>query len=108
MKKVSIVYHSGYGHTEHAAKSVFEGAKSVAKTEVVLIPVAEVETKWDLLKNSDAIIFGAPTYMGSASAPFKEFMDKTSKLWMTQDWKDKIAGGFTVSGSVSNRGSSPA
>lgn len=39
--------------------------------------------------------------MGSASAPFKDFMDKSAKIWMTQDWKDKIAGGFTVSGSQS-------
>lgn len=101
MKKIGIVYHSGYGHTEHAAKSVYEGAKSVEKTEAILIPVSEVDNKWDVLKAADGIIFGSPTYMGSASAQFKEFMEKTSKVWMTQDWKDKIAGGFTVSGSQS-------
>ncbi len=101
MRKICIVYHSGYGHTEHAAKSVFEGAKSVPSTEAFLISVTEVDQKWDILKNADGIIFGAPTYMGSASAPFKEFMDKTSKLWMNQEWKDKIAAGFTVSASQS-------
>ena len=43
----------------------------------------------------------APTYMGSVSAQFKGFMDASSKVWFTQGWKDKIAAGFTVSGSQS-------
>jgi multimeric flavodoxin WrbA len=37
--------------------------------------------------------------MGSVSAPFKAFMDASSKVWFTQGWKDKIAAGFTHSGS---------
>jgi multimeric flavodoxin WrbA len=37
--------------------------------------------------------------MGSASAPFKAFMDASSKVWFKQGWKDKIAAGFTHSGS---------
>ncbi len=101
MSQISVVYHSGYGHTGHAANAVFEGAKSVANVQAHLISVADIDKNWDVLKSSHAIIFGAPTYMGSASAPFKEFMDKSSKMWMTQDWKDKFAGGFTVSGSQS-------
>ncbi len=99
MKKICIVYHSGYGHTKNAAEFVAKGAASVSQTEVNLIPVSEVDSKWDLLKAADGIIFGAPTYMGTASAQFKEFMDKSSKAWYTQDWKDKVAGGFTVSAS---------
>lgn len=97
MKKICVVYHSGYGHTEHAAKSVGEGAKTLDKTEVFMIPVGEVDSKWDILNQADAIIFGSPTYMGSASAPFKEFMEKSSKPWMAQAWKNKLASGFTVS-----------
>ena len=34
---------------------------------------------WDGLAADDAIIFGAPTYMGSASAVFKQFQDASSK-----------------------------
>ena len=37
--------------------------------------------------------------MGSLSAPFKDFMDKSSKVWFSQGWKDKIAAGFTNSAS---------
>ena len=50
---------------------------------------------------ADAIIFGSPTYMGSASAPMKAFMDASSKVWFTQGWKDKLAAGFTVSSNQS-------
>ena len=35
---------------------------------------------WDQLAAADAIIFGAPTYMGSASAQFKQFADASSKV----------------------------
>jgi NAD(P)H dehydrogenase (quinone) len=39
--------------------------------------------------------------MGSLSAPFAAFKDATAKVWMQQGWKDKIAAGFTNSGSMS-------
>ena len=44
-------------------------------TDVALIKVEAVEDEWSALELADAIIFGAPTYMGSASAGFKAFMD---------------------------------
>jgi multimeric flavodoxin WrbA len=51
------------------------------------------------MQNSDAIIFGCATYMGSVSAIFKAFLEKAFDPWMTQGWKDKIAAGFTNSAS---------
>lgn len=39
--------------------------------------------------------------MGTVSAPFKAFMDATSRIWLSQDWKDKLAAGFTNSSSHS-------
>jgi len=59
------------------------------------------EADWAELAAAQAIIFGSPTYMGSASAKFKEFMDASSKAWMERTWKDKIAAGFTTSASQS-------
>jgi NAD(P)H dehydrogenase (quinone) len=97
MVRVTIVYHSGFGHTARLAQAVQRGAASVAGTEVTLVPVGDIEKHWNDLHSADAILFGCPTYMGSASAPFKAFMDSTSKFWMEQKWKDKIAGGFTNS-----------
>ena len=36
-----------------------------------------------------------------ASWQFKKFADATSKRWFTSAWKDKVAGGFTISASPS-------
>ncbi|NCC02764.1 MAG: flavodoxin family protein [Proteobacteria bacterium] len=101
MANIAIVYHSGYGHTESLAHSVKQGAQKVPDTHVLLIEAEKVDDHWEDLRKADAIIFGAPTYMGSASAPFKTFMDKSSKVWIKQEWKDKIAAGFTNSSSQS-------
>jgi len=103
MASIAIVFHSGYGHTAAVAESVREGAAAVAGASVSLIRVQNdgtiAEAEWAALDAADAIVFGAPTYMGGASGPFKTFIDATSKAWMKQAWKDKFAAGFTNSGS---------
>ena len=99
MTSVAVVYHSGYGHKAEVAKAVAHGANLMEGITAKLIRVEDVDKHWDDLDAADAIIFGAPTYMGSASAPFKAFMDASSKVWFKQGWKDKIAAGFTHSGS---------
>lgn len=100
MAKIAIVYHSGYGHTAKQAQAVHEGAAAVAGATAQLIAVADVDQHWDDLAAADAILFGAPTYMGGASGDFKKFADASSKPWAAQAWKDKIAGGFTNSASL--------
>ncbi len=103
--KVAIVYHSGYGHTAVVAKHVALGAQEVPGVEAALYKAEDLanpdQGPWDQLAEADAIIFGAPTYMGSASAGMKQFMDASSKVWFTMGWKDKIAAGFTNSASWS-------
>lgn len=101
MAKVFIVYASGYGHTKKAAEAVHAGAASVSGVDAKLVNVNDVsDATWAELAASDAIVFGAPTYMGGASADFKKFADASSKPWGAQAWKDKIAGGFTNSASL--------
>jgi len=56
------------------------------------------EADWAALDAADAIIMGAPTYMGTVSWQFKKFADASSKRWYTGAWKDKVSGGFTCSG----------
>ncbi len=98
---IVVAYHSGYGHTEVLARAAVDGARQ-AGAEVELIAVDDPETlDWGLLAAADAIVFGSPTYMGSVSAPFKAFMDASSKVWFEQGWKDKLAAGFTNSASYS-------
>lgn len=99
MSSVAIAYHSGYGHTAAVAAAVARGVRSVAGATAAIIPIDEADARLNELHSADAIIFGAPTYMGSASGPFKTFMDGTSKFFGTGAWKDKLAAGFTVSAS---------
>lgn len=100
--KITVIYHSGYGHTAALAKAVADGATEGGAT-VSLLSVEKLdENRWsEDLDGADAIIFGAPTYMGNVSAPFKKFMDESSARWFEMRWKDKIASGFTNSASQS-------
>lgn len=104
MTTVTIVHHSGYGHTKRLAESVLAGAAGVPGTDATLLAIdAEGNLAaggWERLAASDAIVFGAPTYMGGPSWQFKRFADATSKPWAGQAWKDKLAAGFTNSASV--------
>ena len=98
---IAVVYHSGYGHTAKQAEAVVRGVASVNGAKSLLISVDKVDEYWDALESVDGIIFGAPTYMGSLSAPFKKFMDDSSKAWFGRKWSDKVAAGFTNSASRS-------
>jgi NAD(P)H dehydrogenase (quinone) len=104
MTTVAIVYHSGYGHTavvaEHVAAGV-TGAGAEARLLRITGADQDMEPILAALADADAVIFGAPTYMGGASAPFKVFADASSKAWFTLAWKDKLAAGFTNSLSLS-------
>lgn len=101
MVSIAVVYHSGYDHTARQAQAVADGAAALAGVTSRMIPVDKIEQHWADLEAADAIIFGAPTYMGGVSAPFKAFMDASGKMWAGQKWKDKIAAGFTNSASHS-------
>jgi multimeric flavodoxin WrbA len=99
MSRIAVVYHSGYGHTKAQAEAVARGIAAVKGTKVALIPVEEAHTRLAELDAADGIVFGTPTYMGSASAALKGFMEGTSKIWAEQKWKNKVAAGFVNSGS---------
>jgi NAD(P)H dehydrogenase (quinone) len=99
MAKVAVVFHSGYGHTKRMAEFVAKGAQAD------LVEIDQngdiTEAQWATLDAAHAIIMGSPTYMGMVSWQFKKWADATSKKWMTRAWKDKLGGGFTISGSLS-------
>src|ERR671921_718783 len=99
MTRIAVVYHSGYGHTQRMAQAVAEGANA----ELIAIDAEGnlPPNGWEQLKAADAIIFGTPTYMGSVSWQFKKFADASSKPWYAQEWKDKVAAGFTNSAGMS-------
>jgi NAD(P)H dehydrogenase (quinone) len=110
MKTVSVIYYSGAGHTAKMAEAVAKGAGSVADVKVNLLAIEgkdigegrfQNEAIMTQLDESDAIIFGSPTYMGGPAGQFKAFADATGERWFKAAWKDKWAAGFTVSGGPS-------
>ena len=102
-KTVSVVYHSGYGHTQKQAEAIAAGAGEDSSTSVNLISVDDLKdpesASWTMLDESDALVFGSPTYMGSVSAELKAFMELSSGRWQEMKWVGKLAAGFTNSGS---------
>jgi len=110
MATVSIIHFSGSGHTTKLAEAVAKGAASVdgVKTNLIAISGDDIvkgryqnDGVFAQLDASDAIIFGSPTYMGGPAAQFKAFADATGPKWYMGTWRDKVASGFTVSGSPS-------
>lgn len=104
MTTVAIVFFSGYGHTAKLAQSVEKGVKAIDGVEVEVLQIDKngdlPAGAWESIQAADAVIYGSPTYMGGPAWQFKKFADATSKPWMTQEWKDKLAAGFTTSASV--------
>lgn len=99
--RIAIACHGGRGHTARLAEAVRAGASQVRDAEVTRIDVDRITgPQWHQLDDADAIIFGAPTYMGTASAAFHTFAEATGKRWFTARWRDKLAAGFTNSGSM--------
>lgn len=99
---ISIVYDSGYGHTRRQAEFVAQGAREVSGARVCLMDLAAGAADWNVLEESDAILFGSPTYNGMLSARLKQFFeDSTKTAWFEQKWRNKIAAGFTNSGAHS-------
>ena len=109
MSKVSIIYYSQGGTTAALAQAVSKGVvASGASADVISIEPTHFDNgRWQneailkQLSESDAIVFGAPTFMGGVAAQFKAFADATGHIWYGRGWCGKLAGGFTISGSAS-------
>lgn len=98
MSKIVIVFHSGYGHTRKVAEAI---AQSSGGTLLAIDAEGNLpEGGWEQLAAATTIVFGSPTYMGAPSWQFKKFADASSKPWFTQQWKDKLAAGFTNSATM--------
>lgn len=95
MKTLSICipYFSGFGHTKRIAETIAEAIGDAAR---LLNVETLTDADWRALDQADAIIFGAPTYMGSAAARFSLFLEQIDTRWEHSLWKDKIAAGFTT------------
>jgi NAD(P)H dehydrogenase (quinone) len=97
---VAVVHHSGYGHTTALADAVARGASRVPGAQVRSFTAEEAQANLDVLDRADAHVWGSPTYMAGIAWPMQRFFEATSGRWAAQAWKDKLAAGFTNSGSV--------
>lgn len=95
---IAVVYFSGYGHTKVVAETF---ANEINAQLIQIDQEGNItEQDWETLNNAKGIVFGAPTYMGTAPWQFKKFADATSKVWFTRGWEDKVFAGFTNSASL--------
>jgi NAD(P)H dehydrogenase (quinone) len=111
MANVAIVFQSGRGHTKIVAEAILKGVNVVqgATGNIFEIRGQDVhegrfvnDKLMSALDESDGIVFGCATYMGSGSAIFKTFLEAAFRPhWLEQRWKDKVAAGFTNSASQS-------
>ncbi|CAG2156014.1 NAD(P)H dehydrogenase (quinone) [Cupriavidus yeoncheonensis] len=114
--KVLVLYYSTYGHTEHLANAIADGARSGgaeatvkrvpelmppevarqagAKTEQTA-PIANPEE----LADYDAIIIGTPTRFGRVAAQVANFLDQTGGLWAGGKLIGKVGGAFVSTAS---------
>lgn len=76
---------------------MLDGARAVPGVLAELVRVEDLAQAADRLLRYDGVILGSPTYLGGVSGPFMTFMDSTGRLWTTQQLKNRLAAGFTVS-----------
>lgn len=92
-KSLAIVYHSPYGHTAKVASFIAQGATQVG-VQVHCMNIEHID--WDVLDQSNAIVFGCPTYMGSLTSGLKLFMEQSSKRWLARTWQGKLRQGLPM------------
>lgn len=91
---IALPYFTGSGHTKRLAEAIAGG---VPGGTAQLFDVTALQSQdWAHLDAAQAIVFGAPTYMGSTAAAFDTFLETAASRWEPQGWKDKLAAGFTV------------
>ena len=93
MARILISYFSKTGHTRLMAEEVAKGA-SLEGCDVVLKAVSD--TSVDEMRDSDAVIFGSPTYYGGPAAELKLLIDESVKYHGSLD--GKVGGAFASAG----------
>ncbi len=121
MTKVQVIFYSMYGHVYQLAEAVAEGAQSVAEADVQVFQVPELVQDEILAKSgakaareafayvpiaeqsslseADAIIFGTPTRFGNMCAQMRNFLDRTTQMWLSGALIGKVGSVFVSTAS---------
>src|SRR3954471_3635045 len=119
--KIQVVFYSMYGHIYRMAEAIAEGARQVEGADVVMYQVPELVPEEaleksgakaahaafahipimepDQLTEADAILFGTPTRFGNMCAQMRNFLDRTTRLWLTGALVGKVGSVFASTGS---------
>lgn len=74
--KFSIIYHSESGNTSKIADIIAEGIQEVDNCEAKCMSIDCIDEEF--VNESDAVLIGSPTYMGTYSWQIKKWLDTTS------------------------------
>ena len=102
--EVAVVIQSANPPTARQAAAVLKGVGRIEGARAQLLDVdalGEGAYEWTALDKADAIIFGAPTYLGAVPAGFRKLREAAATR---RGWKDKLAAGFACTGSPSEEG----
>ena len=119
--KIQVVFYSMYGHIYRMAEAIAEGARQVDGAEVALYQVPELVPEEaleksgakaaraafahvpvmepDQLTKADAVLFGTPTRFGNMCAQMRNFLDRTTKLWLSGALIGKVGSVFASTAS---------
>ena len=114
--KVQVVFYSMYGHVYRLAEAVAAGAREVPGADVKLLQVPELVpdkvlaksgakaaraafahiplAETERLADAHAIIFGTPTRFGNMCAQMRNFLDRTTQLWLKGALVGKVGSVF--------------
>lgn len=96
---IAVLYHGNFGHTQKVAEHIAQGAGAHTQARVFFVSELD-DDDWAWIDEARVLVFGSAVYMGSVTAPFKTFMDATSRRWYTRAWAGKWAAGFANSGGL--------
>lgn len=90
--RVAIVYHSETGNTQKMAELIKKGCYNVKGTESKIMSIDNLDSTY--IAGAEAVIFGCPTYEGTASWQMKKLLDtisvdlagKLGGVFASQNW----------------------
>ena len=99
--KVAIVYHSETGNTQKMAELIKKGCDNVNGVEAKVMPIDDLDMPY--IAAAEAVIFGCPTYEGTASWQMKKLLDtisvdlegKLGGVFASQNWPGGGGADFT-------------
>ena len=97
--EIAVVIQGASQLTARQAEALLQGVGRVEGARAQLLDVdalGEGAYEWTALDKADAIVFGAPTYLGSVPTGFRKLREAAKR----RAWKDKLAAGFTCAGSL--------